>query len=82
MKRSRDGYILLSKYNRKKRKLARYWNREVKKLKRKDTGEVLLAGDCNEKNTIVIKSVVIPLAIGKLNNNNNILVELDIYKNI
>ena len=55
---------------------------ERQQLKRKDTGEVLLADDCNEKNTIVIKSVVIPLAIGKLNNNNNILVELDIYKNI
>lgn len=55
---------------------------ERQQLKRKDTGEVLLAGDCNEKNTIVIKSVVIPLAIGKLNNNSNILVELDVYKNI
>lgn len=51
-------------------------------LKRKDTGEVLLAVDCNEKNTIVIKSEVIPLAIGKLNNNSNIYVELDVYKNI
>lgn len=51
-------------------------------LKRKDTGEVLLAGDCNKKNTIVIKSEVIPLAIGKLNNNSTTLVELDVYKNI
>ena len=35
-------------------------------IKRKDTGEVLLAGDCNEKNTIFIESVVIiPSAIGK-----------------
>lgn len=51
-------------------------------IKRKDTGEVLLTVDCNEKNTNVIKSVVIPLAIGKLNNNSNILVELDVYKNI
>ena len=42
----------------------------------------MLAGDCNEINTNVIKSVVIPLAIGKLNNNSNILVELDVYKNI
>lgn len=51
-------------------------------IKRKDTGEVLLVGDCNEKNTIVIKSVVIPLAIGKLNNNSTTLVELDVYENI
>ena len=52
-------------------------------LKRKDTGEVLLAGDCNEKNTIFIKSeIVIPLAIGKLNNNSTTLVELDVYENI
>lgn len=51
-------------------------------LKRKDTGEVLLAVDCNEENTIFIESVVIPLAIGKLNNNSNILVELDVYENI
>ena len=51
-------------------------------IKRKDTGEVLLAGDCNEKNTIFIKSVVIPLAIGKLNNNSTTLVELDVYENI
>lgn len=51
-------------------------------LKRKDTGEVLLADDCNQKNTIFIKSVVIPLAIGKLNNNSTTLVELDVYENI
>ena len=53
-------------------------------LKRKDTGEVLLAGDCNEKNTIFIKSeIVIPLAIGKLNNNSTTSVELDVvYENI
>lgn len=51
-------------------------------LKRKDTGEVLLTVDCNEKNTNAIKSVVIPLAIGKLNNNSNILVELDVCENI
>lgn len=51
-------------------------------LKRKDTGEVLLEGDCNETNTNVIKSVVIPLTIGKLNNDSNIYVELDVYKNI
>ena len=51
-------------------------------LKRKDTGEVLLTVDYNEKNTNVIKSVVIPLAIGKLNNNSNILVELDVCENI
>lgn len=51
-------------------------------LKRKDTGEVLLAGDCNETNTIFIESVVIPLAIGKLNNNSTTLVELDVYENI
>lgn len=50
--------------------------------KRKDTGEVLLEGDCNEKNTIFIESVVIPLAIGKLNNNSTTLVELDVYENI
>lgn len=55
---------------------------EKQQLKRKDTGEVLLAGDCNEKNTIFIKSVVIPLAIGKLNNNSTTLVELDVYENI
>ena len=51
-------------------------------LKRKDTGEVLLEGDYNEKNTIFIESVVIPLAIGKLNNNSTTLVELDVYENI
>lgn len=51
-------------------------------LKHKDTGEVLLEGDCNEKNTIFIESVVIPLAIGKLNNNSTTLVELDVYENI
>ena len=51
-------------------------------IKRKDTGEVLLTVDCNEKNTIFIKSVVIPLAIGKLNNNSTTLVELDVYENI
>ena len=51
-------------------------------LKRKDTGEVLLTVDCNEKNTIVTKSIVIPLAIGKLNNNSTTLVELDVYENI
>ena len=52
-------------------------------LKRKDTGEVLLAGDCNEKNTIFIESVVIiPSAIGKLNNNSTTSVELDVYENI
>ncbi len=55
---------------------------ERQQLKRKDTGEVLLAGDCNEKNTIFIKFVVIPLAIGKLNNNSTTLVELDVYENI
>lgn len=55
---------------------------ERQQLKRKDTGEVLLAGDCNEKNTIFIKSVVIPLAIGKLNNNSTTLVELDVYEDI
>ena len=55
---------------------------ERQQLKRKDTGEVLLAGDCNEKNTIFIKSVVIPLAIGKLNNNSTTLVELDVYENM
>ena len=55
---------------------------ERQQLKCKDTGEVLLAGDCNEKNTIFIKSVVIPLAIGKLNNNSTTLVELDVYENI
>ena len=55
---------------------------ERQQLKRKDIGEVLLAGDCNEKNTIFIKSVVIPLAIGKLNNNSTTLVELDVYENI
>lgn len=55
---------------------------ERQQLKRKDTGEVLLAGDCNQKNTIFIKSVVIPLAIGKLNNNSTTLVELDVYENI
>lgn len=55
---------------------------ERQQLKRKDTGEVLLTGDCNEKNTIFIKSVVIPLAIGKLNNNSTTLVELDVYENI
>lgn len=49
-------------------------------LKRKDTGEVLLAGDCNEKNTIVIKSVVIPLAIGKFDNNSSTLVELEVWR--
>jgi hypothetical protein len=42
----------------------------------------LLAGDCNEKNTIFIESVVIPLAIGELNNNSTTLVELDVYENI
>lgn len=52
-------------------------------LKCKNTGEVLLAGDCNEKNTIFIESVVIvPSAIGKLNNNSTTSVELDIYENI
>ena len=51
-------------------------------LKRKDTGEVLLTVDCNEKNTIVTKSAVIPLAIGKLNNNSTTSVELDVYENI
>lgn len=51
-------------------------------IKRKDTGEVLLTVDCNEKNTNVIKSVVIPLAIGKLNNNSTTLVELDVCENI
>ena len=51
-------------------------------LKRKDTGEVLLTVDCNEENTIFIESVVIPLAIGKLNNNSTTLVELDVYENI
>lgn len=51
-------------------------------IKRKDTGEVLLAVDCNEKNTIFIEFVVIPLAIGKLNNNSTTLVELDVYENI
>ena len=51
-------------------------------IKRKDTGEVLLAGDCNEENTIFIESVVILLAIGKLNNNSTTLVELDVYENI
>lgn len=51
-------------------------------LKRKDTGEVLLVGDCNEENTIFIESVVIPSAIGKLNNNSTTLVELDVYENI
>ena len=51
-------------------------------LKRKDTGEVLLTVDCNEKNTIVTKSIVIPLAIGKLNNNSTTSVELDVCENI
>lgn len=51
-------------------------------LKRKDTREALLEGDCNEKNTIFIESVVIPVAIGKLNNNSTTLVELEVYKNI
>ena len=51
-------------------------------IKRKDTGEVLLTVDCNEKNTIVIKSEVIPLAIGKLNNNSTTLIQLDVYENI
>ena len=51
-------------------------------IKRKDTGEVLLTVDCNEKNTIVTKSIVIPLAIGKLNNNSTTLVELDVCENI
>ena len=51
-------------------------------IKRKDTGEVLLTVDCNEKNTIVTKSAVIPLAIGKLNNNSTTSVELDVYENI
>lgn len=51
-------------------------------LKRKDTGEVLLAVDCNEKNIIFTESVVIPLTIGKLNNNSTTLVELDVYENI
>ena len=51
-------------------------------LKRKDTGEVLLTVDCNEKNTIVTKSIVIPLAIGKLNNNSITSVELDVHENI
>lgn len=51
-------------------------------LKRKDTGEVLLTVDCNEENTIFIESVVIPLAIGKLNNNSTTLVELDVHENI
>lgn len=51
-------------------------------IKRKDTGEVLLTVDCNEKNTNVIKFVVIPLAIGKLNNNSTTLVELDVCENI
>ena len=51
-------------------------------IKRKDTGEVLLEGDCNEKNTIVTKSIVIPLAIGKLNNNSTTSVELDVCENI
>ena len=51
-------------------------------LKRKDTGEVLLTVDCNEENTIFIESVVIPSAIGKLNNNSTTLVELDVYENI
>lgn len=49
-------------------------------LKRKDTGEVLLTGDCNEKDTIVIKSVVIPLAIGKLDNNSTTLAELEVQR--
>ena len=48
---------------------------ERQQLKRKDTGEVLLAGDCNEKNTIFIKSVVIPLVIEKINKNSTTLVE-------
>lgn len=51
-------------------------------IKRKDTGEVLLTVDCNEKNTIVTKSIVIPLAIGKLNNNSTTSVELDVCENI
>ena len=51
-------------------------------LKRKDTGEVLLTVDCNEKNTIAIKSEVIPLAIEKLNNNSTTLVESDVCENI
>ena len=51
-------------------------------IKRKDTREVLLTVDCNEKNTIVTKSAVIPLAIGKLNNNSTTLVELDVCENI
>lgn len=55
---------------------------ERQQIKRKDTGEVLLAGDCNETSTNVIKSEIIPLAIGKLNNNSTTLVELDVYKNI
>ena len=43
----------------------------------------MLAGDCNEKNTIFIESVVIiPSAIGKLNNNSTTSVELDVYENI
>ena len=51
-------------------------------LKRKDTGEVLLTVDCNEENTIFIESVVIPSAIGKLNNKSTTSVELDVHENI
>ena len=42
----------------------------------------MLTVDCNEENTIVIKSAVIPLAIGKLNNNSITSVELDVHENI
>lgn len=49
-------------------------------IKRKDTGEILLTGDCNEKDTIVIQSVVIPLAIGKFDNNSSTLVELEVQR--
>ena len=30
-----EGYLAIVKYNRKKRKLEEYWNRQLKKLKRK-----------------------------------------------
>lgn len=49
-------------------------------IKRKDTGEVLLIGDCNEKDTIVIQSIVIPVAIGKFNDNSTTLVELEVQR--
>lgn len=110
-----EGYLVIIKYNRKKRKydrkLEKYWNRQLKKLKcrykniinyccywryiclrqlhlklekwqlkRKDIGEILLVDDYNEKNIIVIKSVVIPLAIGKFDNNSSTLIELEVQR--